>query len=337
MPVVHSIYRYPIKGLSPQSLTGVVLEEGRPFPFDRVFALTRPGSAPVTSAARWAKKGLFLMLMLEDALACVRTHLDVETMQLTVRRAGAGDAAAPMLDVNLRETEGCRAVEAFFSRQVPGLASAPTLVQSRDGHFMDKPENVISCINLATVRSLEQRLGYPVHPLRFRANFYLEGVPPWEEFDWIGGDLALGGVTFQVDRRNGRCGAVNVNPETGARDLDLPAALRAAYGHKDLGVYLIARNGGQVAVGDRVVVPQGAASPRRAAAFVPPAPEQVAFICRGCYYIYEESKGAPGLGAGTVFADIPGDWRCPDCGTEKGNFRRYVTPAPSTAIRTNPA
>ena len=87
MAVVRGIFRYPIKGLSPQPLPGIELQAGKPFPFDRVFALARPGAAVNPEAPRWAKKGLFLMLMLDDTLARVRTHLDVETMRLTVRCA----------------------------------------------------------------------------------------------------------------------------------------------------------------------------------------------------------------------------------------------------------
>jgi GntR family transcriptional regulator/MocR family aminotransferase len=33
---------------------------------------------------KWAKKGLFIMLMLEEQLAQVRTYLDIETLRLTV-------------------------------------------------------------------------------------------------------------------------------------------------------------------------------------------------------------------------------------------------------------
>jgi GntR family transcriptional regulator/MocR family aminotransferase len=53
------------------------------------------------------------------------------------------------------------------------------------------------------------------------------------------------------------------------------------------------------------------------------------FICRGCYFIYEEANGLPqqSIRPGTPFADIPTAWRCPDCGTEKTTFRPYVDKA----------
>ena len=84
MPVLKSIYRYPIKGLSARPLTRVDIQAKKPFPLDRIFALVRPGAPYDIGQPRWGKKGLFVMLMLEEALARVRTTLDVETMQLTI-------------------------------------------------------------------------------------------------------------------------------------------------------------------------------------------------------------------------------------------------------------
>ncbi len=51
------------------------------------------------------------------------------------------------------------------------------------------------------------------------------------------------------------------------------------------------------------------------------------FICRGCYYILDLTRGAPGLAPGGSFDAIPTDFRCPDCGTDKSKFRRHVSDA----------
>ncbi len=324
MPVIAGIYRYPIKGLSPQPLPGVVVEAGKPFPHDRVFALARPGAPIDADEPRWAKKGLFIMLMLEEALARVQTHLDIDTMHFTIVEGGQ-----QVLSVDINSEAGRLQIERFVHRLVPTLAAPPRLVQARVGHFMDKPENVLSLINLATVRSLEEQWGIRIDALRFRANFYIDGVRPWQEFDWIGSDIRLGDAVFRVDRRNGRCGATNVDPASGRRDLDIPGMLRAAFGHKDLGVYLVVRKTGKVVVGDPVECPGSEA----AAAEVAPAAVVAGvfrrFICRGCYFIYEEGHGLPqqSIAPGTPFAAIPASWRCPDCGTEKTTFRPHLPSA----------
>src|ERR1700756_226294 len=217
MPVLTNIYRYPIKGLSAEPMSLVDLEDKRPFPQDRIFALVRPGAPFDTANPKWGKKGLFVMLMLEEALARIRTTLDVETMSLTIRQ---DNRVLLVADLN---NEADRAkVEEIIWQLVPSLRSAATLVRAVDGHFMDKPDNVISLINLATLRSLEAEWGIRIDPLRFRANLYIDGAEPWEEFDWVGSDIRIGETVFRVDRRNGRCGATNVDPETGRRDLDIP-------------------------------------------------------------------------------------------------------------------
>ncbi|MDB5583871.1 MAG: rubA [Bradyrhizobium sp.] len=41
-----------------------------------------------------------------------------------------------------------------------------------------------------------------------------------------------------------------------------------------------------------------------------------------CGWVYDEAVGDPAAGIlpGTRWEDIPGDWKCPDCGTEKAEF-----------------
>ena len=320
MASLKNIYFYPVKGLSGQPLENVGLVEGKPFPHDRRFALARPGVPLQAENPKWAKKGLFVMLMLEEALAKVQTHLDPETLQFEVR---AGNRT--ILSVKLTEPDAKAAVEEYFHQLVPTLPAPPTLIRSRDGHFMDKPDNVISLINLATLRSLEKKWGAEIDPLRFRANLYVDTDRPWEEFEWIEKEVQLGDVVFRVDRRNGRCGATNVNPASGVRDMDIPGSLRSSFGHKDLGVYLTVTKGGTIAVNDALIRPI-AATPQ--ASVVPKMSADVGrrFICRGCYYVYSEDAGLPaeGIPPGTSCQQLPDSWRCPDCGTDKSKLRPYV-------------
>jgi GntR family transcriptional regulator/MocR family aminotransferase len=238
-----------------------------------------------------------------------------------------------LLSVDIGSERGRLEVERFVHRLVPTLAAPPRLVRARAGHFMDKPDNVLSLINLATVRSLEEQWGFKIDPLRFRANFYIDGTRPWQEFDWIGSDISLGDAVFRVDRRNGRCSATNVDPASGRRDLDIPGMLRSAFGHKDLGVYLIVRKGGKVVVGDPVECPGSPVSVADLAPAIAAAGGHRRFICRGCYFIYEEVLGLPqqSIPPGTAFAAIPASWRCPDCGTEKTTFRPHMPSAAASS------
>jgi rubredoxin len=44
------------------------------------------------------------------------------------------------------------------------------------------------------------------------------------------------------------------------------------------------------------------------------------YECRTCGYIYEPTRGADKVAAGTAFDDLPEDWRCPICQSAKSRF-----------------
>jgi uncharacterized protein YcbX len=113
---------------------------------------------------------------------------------------------------------------------------------------------VVSIINLNTLQAIENLVGQPVHPLRFRANFYLRGWPAWHEFELVGQTLAAGDARLKVVKRITRCAAINVDPDTAARDLAIPQTLQRRFGHGDCGVYAEVVAGGNVAESDKVMI-----------------------------------------------------------------------------------
>jgi len=46
------------------------------------------------------------------------------------------------------------------------------------------------------------------------------------------------------------------------------------------------------------------------------------YICLACGHIYDEELGDPdqGIPPGTRFADLPDEWACGFCGSEKDQF-----------------
>jgi uncharacterized protein len=105
------------------------------------------------------------------------------------------------------------------------------------------------------VAAIETVVGVPVHPLRFRANLYLEGWPAWHEFELLGREIAIGDARLKVTKRIVRCAATNVDPDTGIRDLTIPATLMRTYDHAECGIYAQVIAAGDVAPGDAVVIP----------------------------------------------------------------------------------
>ncbi|KJV06583.1 rubredoxin [Methylocucumis oryzae] len=46
------------------------------------------------------------------------------------------------------------------------------------------------------------------------------------------------------------------------------------------------------------------------------------YQCDVCGHIYDEAEGDPenDIAPGTLWADVPDDWRCPECGVGKDDF-----------------
>ena len=78
---------------------------------------------------------------------------------------------------------------------------------------------------------------------------------PWVEFDWVDTSIGLGATRLDVIARTDRCAATEVDPQTGERDLGIPAALMRVWGHQDFGVYARVVEGGTLRVGDAVTAP----------------------------------------------------------------------------------
>jgi uncharacterized protein YcbX len=172
------------------------------------------------------------------------------SIQWEGREAARGD---------LRTKPGRLAIEAFFRRFMPKELRGPPKVLSGGGHsFSDVAAKVVSIINLASVAELEAAVGAPVHPLRFRGNFYVAGWPAWHEFDLLGREIGIGDTRLKVVKRIQRCAATDVHPDTGLRELAIPKTLLQSFGHSDCGVYAQVVGSGEVAVGDALSETAGA-------------------------------------------------------------------------------
>jgi hypothetical protein len=246
---VSSLFRYPVKGLSPERLDRALLTAGGYFPGDRLFAIENGPSGFDPENPEHQPKIKYLMLMKNESLARLATRYEDETTTLVIAQGGRevarGDLSTP---------EGRRAIETFLAGFMPAeLRGAPKVLPARGGYrFTDSRSGFVSLINLASVAALEDVVGAPVDPLRFRGNVHLDGLEAWAEFDLVGKVLATrAGVRLKVTKRIERCAATNVDPATGLRDLAIPKALMRAYGHFDCGVYAEVLSGGPLLEGER--------------------------------------------------------------------------------------
>jgi uncharacterized protein YcbX len=248
---VTDLYRYPVKGLSAEPLERCALTPGEGLPHDRRFALAHGSTNFDPQAPQWLPKSSFLMLMRDEKLAQLRVVFDEVSGQLTILRDGKQVVRAKGSD-----PVGRAMIAQFFAGFMTGaIRGAPKLVEAPGHMFSDSREKSLSIINLASLRDLERVVRQEVHPLRFRANVYVDGLVPWAEFRWAGREVTLGGARLKITKPIDRCAATNVDPVTAARDLNIPLSLQRGFGHVDMGVYGVVIEAGEVTVGDHLTPP----------------------------------------------------------------------------------
>ena len=126
---VAALYRYPVKGLSPQKLRETALTIGEAVPFDRAYAIEN-GPGPFDAAApQHLPKITFLCLMRDKRLARLQTSFDCSTHTLVIALNGAVVARG-----DLRTGDGRAAIEGFMAWEMAAeLCGAPRVV-SAPGH-----------------------------------------------------------------------------------------------------------------------------------------------------------------------------------------------------------
>ena len=251
---VAAIFRHPIKGFTPESLTHVDLAPGEGFPHDRTYAVENGPSGYDPEAPGFTPKQKFTVLAAIPKVAAVRTRMDDASGVLTAEAPGA-----PTFAGRLTEAEGREAFAAWLA----GFLDAddvrgPLRVVDARGQFRftDHPLGQVSIINMASVRDLGQKMGVELDPLRFRGNLYVEGWPAWAENEWAGRELMVGWGRAKVFKPIVRCAATEVDPTTAVRDLEVVKALFDNYGHMFCGIYIQMTSAGRIALGDAATAPQ---------------------------------------------------------------------------------
>ena len=236
------IWRHPIKAHGREALQAVRLSPGQTLPGDRAWAVSREGANVDGSA--WVSCGHFSRAAKNPALQAITARLDDETGRISLSHPERPDISFDPA------TEGA----AFIAWAAPlsrGDAPRPQrLLRAAARGMTDTPFASVSILNAASHRAVAQRLGREISPGRWRGNLLLEGLAPWEEFEWIGRRLKIGEAVLRIEERIGRCQATSASTRTGRRDTDMLRLLSEGWGHTDFGVYAVVEEGGALAVGD---------------------------------------------------------------------------------------
>ncbi|WP_170334048.1 MOSC domain-containing protein [Ruegeria arenilitoris] len=238
---VTQLWRHPIKSHGREAVETVTVNPGQTMPGDRVWAVAHEASkadgsewVPCANFSRGAKAPqLMAISALSNGENLTLSHPDRPDLSFAPDREQQAflDWVKPLMPAD-------RAASARIIR-VPGRGMTDS----------DFPS--ISLCNMASHRAVGQKLGQDLSIHRWRGNIWFDGMPLWQEFEWLGREVQIGEAVFRVRERITRCLATTANPETGQRDADTLGALET-WGHQDFGVYAEVLKGGAISVGDKV-------------------------------------------------------------------------------------
>ncbi|MBL8516587.1 MAG: MOSC domain-containing protein [Betaproteobacteria bacterium] len=227
---VVGLWRYPVKSMAAEPLTRIDVS-WHGFAGDRRWAFVRDGTA----------QSDFPWLTLR------------ERFDLNHFKPSFVDPAQPDKSRTLVRTPG----GAEYDVTDPALAAelwpqGARVIRQQRGVFDTFP---LSLVSVQSIAALGARVGKPLAMNRFRPNLLIDtgGGAPFQEDEWVGRVLSVGGVRMRVDKRDGRCAVITVDPLTAERDADV---LRVVAQERAgcLGVYASTVLPGRIALNDAVTV-----------------------------------------------------------------------------------
>lgn len=238
---IKQLFIHPIKGLTPQLQESVYLKVGHGIPGDRAFALMYKKNMPdIDIEVPWMKKVNFAMQNDWHSLAALDCFYNSISEKLTIKRKGI-----ELLVADTSTTTGRHEISTFFTGYL--AASYPSLgtrerapIQLVGSHnktrYQDREAGHISLVSQATIDNLSEIAGKQIDVRRFRSNIVVDGIPAWNEFDWVGKQIKIGNAVVEVSARINRCLNIEVNPETGERDIALLTILKNNFQHTQTGI-----------------------------------------------------------------------------------------------------
>lgn len=227
---IAGLWRYPVKSMAPETLQETQVDWNG-LPGDRRWAFVRHNM----------EKSGFPWLTLREVPSMAQyfpsfCEPDKPDASPTVVETPTGevlDVTDPALGAELSET-GARVIR--YAR----------------GIFDTFP---LSLITMQTIARLGEIVGEELDVQRFRPNILVDAAEdaPFQEDGWVGHILRFGGVRMRVDKRDGRCVVITIDPATGKRHPSILSAVRQER-QGCLGVYGTTVEQGTVAMNDTVLI-----------------------------------------------------------------------------------
>lgn len=237
------IWRHPIKSHGREQIDAATLTPGGTLPGDRIWAVAHDQST--VEGGDWAPCQHFSRGSKASALAAITSSYDEARGLVTLSHPDRDP-----LTFN-PDTEGEMLVQWSQGFIPDNRAQSARVIRAAERGYTDSDFASITLCNFSSHRAVEQRIGHDLSMHRWRGNLWIDGLGPWEEFEWIDREVQVGEAVLIPRERTDRCLATHNNPETGQRDQNVLAALDS-WGHRDFSVRAEVVRGGRIATGDTV-------------------------------------------------------------------------------------
>ena len=247
---ISNLYYSPVKSISFSHSKNLIVQKNLGIKKDRIFSFTRniDKKKSIDLEQNPKKRNLHFFLTLKNSPFLNKYDFEFKDDQLSL-----------ILENNLINSISTKNRDNFdiISQELMSrekLIKNPIyLIYNDKFPFFDTmPDNSISLINLSSVEHFVNKVSLKIEHERFRGNIYIEGLPPWKEFQWIGKKININNCHFLVTGKIPRCSATNLKPGEVKDDINLPSTLRKVYGHINMGVYLIPLNDGIINIDNEV-------------------------------------------------------------------------------------
>ncbi len=240
---VTSLWRHPIKSHGHEAVESVTLNPGQTMPGDRVWAVAHEASK--ADGSEWAPCANFSRGAKAPQLMAITARLTGDTVALS-------HPQRPDLSFQ-PDTEQDAFLEWVKPLMPADRAASARIVRVPGRGMTDSDFPSVSLCNMASHRAVQQKLGKELSIRRWRGNIWFDGLPLWEESEWLGREVQIGQAVFHIREQITRCLATTANPDTGERDADTLGALNS-WNHQEFGVYAEVIRGGEIKTGDTVQV-----------------------------------------------------------------------------------
>jgi uncharacterized protein YcbX len=240
---ITQIVRHPIKSHGREAVAHVSLTAGQTMPWDRTWAVAHELSD--ADGSEWVPCQHFSRGAKAPALAAITAELDEDSVTVTLHHPTRDSLTF------CPDSEGERFLS-WARGLIPGSRAQSTkVVRTATRGFTDSDFPSVTLCNMASHRAVETRVGRELSIHRWRGNIWFDGLPAWEEFNWMDREVQIGSAVLIPRERTDRCLATHNNPDTGERDADILQALEG-FGHQDFSIRAEVAHSGDIALGDEI-------------------------------------------------------------------------------------